>query len=482
MNDPSTGAMQNFRAAGPPGASSSEAGLVLLYAEGFLGLPAAFPLAAGPLTIGREPPADLLLPVSAVSRRHAEIRLHRGQWLVRDLDSTNGTLVDGQRITEAVLEPNAELRVGDAIFKLVERGGRNFAAYGLDGRMARGSERATKSGTSLVGGLCMDQISCSLERIASSALSVLILGESGTGKEVAARELHDKSGRRGQFAAVNCAALPENLIESELFGYKKGAFSGADKDKPGLVQAADRGTLLLDEIGDMPLAAQAKLLRVLQSREVLPLGATKPEAVDVRVVAATHRDLARLQRQGQFRRDLYARINEFPVVLPPLRDRKEDIYQLVRVFLSRFGRPELAVGFRFMAGLLHHDWPYNVRELEGAIKRAVALATTEASGGVVLGEEHLPDSVRQAILDYAQGAPTARAEAPEEEELRQMLEEEGGNVAAVGRRLGKARMQVHRWMKRYDIDIEDYRGQGHSGQSQLAPGQLAPGQLGQGDS
>jgi len=461
MNDPSTGAMQNFRAAGPPGSGSSEAGLVLLYAEGFLALPSAFPLTPGPLVIGREAPAQLLLPVSAVSRRHAEIRLQRGQWLVRDLGSTNGTLVDGQRISEAVLEPNAELRVGDAIFKLVERGGRRFAEYGLDGRMARGAERATKAGTSLLGGLAMDQIAFSLERIAASALSVLILGESGTGKEVAARELHEKSGRRGQFAAVNCAALPENLIESELFGYKKGAFSGADRDKLGLVQAADHGTLLLDEIGDMPLAAQAKLLRVLQAREVLPLGATRPEPVDVRVVAATHRDLSRLQREGKFRRDLYARINEFPVVLPPLRDRKEDIFQLVRAFLTRHGRQDLVVAFPFMAGLLHHDWPYNVRELEGAIKRAVALVGADGPGaagsGVVLGEEHLPDSVRQAILDYAAGAPSTRPDAPEEAELRQLLEEEGGNVAAVGRRLGKARMQIHRWMKRYDIEIEDYR-------------------------
>lgn len=460
MNDPSTGAMQNFRAAGPPGSVTSEAGLVLLYAEGFLALPSAFPLSPGPLVIGREAPVDLLLPVSAVSRRHAEIRLHRGQWLVRDLGSTNGTLVDGQRITEAILEPNAELRIGDAIFKLVERGGLRYADYGLDGRMVRGKERMTHGETSLVGGLSMDQIAHSLERIASSALSVLILGESGTGKEVAARELHEKSGRRGQFAAVNCAALPENLIESELFGYKKGAFSGADRDKPGLVQAADHGTLLLDEIGDMPLSAQAKLLRVLQAREVLPLGATKPESVDVRVVAATHRDLSRLQREGKFRRDLYARINEFPVLLPPLRDRKEDTFQLVRAFLARQARPDLAVGFPFMAGLLHHDWPYNVRELEGAIKRAVALVGLPIPGtpSPILGEEHLPDSVRQAILDYAAGAPSARAEAPDEEELRRLLEEEAGNVAAVGRRMGKARMQVHRWMKRYEIDVDDYRG------------------------
>jgi transcriptional regulator with PAS, ATPase and Fis domain len=320
--------------------------------------------------------------------------------------------------------------------------------------MQLGGERITKRGTALVGGLQMDLFAAALEQIATSELSVLILGESGTGKEVAARELHDKSGRTGQFCAVNCAALPDNLIESELFGYKKGAFSGADRDKPGLIQAAHGGTLLLDEIGDMPTSAQAKLLRVLQSKEVLPVGATKPEPVNVRVVAATHRDLGRLQKEGRFRRDLFARLNEFSVVLPPLRDRKEDIFQLSRSFLARHGRAHLSLSFPFVTGLLHHDWPYNVRELESAIKRAAALAE-----GDTLLEEHLPESVQQAILDYATSprkimSPT---DIPTEDELRDLLREAQGNVAAVGRGLGKARMQVHRWMKRYRIEVEDYR-------------------------
>jgi transcriptional regulator with PAS, ATPase and Fis domain len=337
---------------------------------------------------------------------------------------------------------------------LVERGAAQFTGYGLDGKMLDGAERSTKLGSLLVGGYQMDQVAAALEQIAPSELSVLILGESGTGKEVAARELHDKSGRPGHFSAVNCAALPENLIESELFGYKKGAFSGADRDKIGLIQAAHGGTLLLDEIGDMPLAAQAKLLRVLQSKEVLPVGATRPEPVNVRVVAATHRDLARLQKDGKFRRDLFARLNEFPVVLPPLRDRKEDIFQLTRAFLERYGRQDLALSFPFVAGLLHHDWPYNVRELESAIKRAAALAESTA-----LREEHLPDSVKQAILDYASTPRKSIAprDIPTEQELRELLSENEGNVAAVGRTLGKARMQVHRWMKRYRIEVEDFR-------------------------
>lgn len=454
MSDASTGAMQNFRGNLPTGASGPEPGLVLLYAEGYGALPSAIPLGKATLVLGRDAQTDIPLPVTAVSRRHAEISYARGSYLVRDLDSTNGTLVDGQRIDEATLEPNAELRLGDVIFKLVERGAAQFAEYCLDGRMNHGAERITKRGSGLVGGYQMDVVAAALEQIAESELSVLVLGESGTGKEVAARELHEKSGRRGQFSAVNCAALPENLIESELFGYKKGAFSGADRDKVGLIQAAHGGTLLLDEIGDMPLPAQAKLLRVLQAKEVLPVGATRPEPVDVRVVAATHRDLGRLQREGKFRRDLFARLNEFPLVLPPLRDRKEDVFQLTRYFLKRYGKDHLALSFPFVAGLLHHDWPYNVRELESAIKRAAALTETN-----LLKEEHLPESVQQAILDYA---TTPRKsilprEIPTEEELRALLQDAEGNVAAVGRSLGKARMQVHRWMKRYRIEIDDYR-------------------------
>jgi sigma-54 dependent transcriptional regulator, acetoin dehydrogenase operon transcriptional activator AcoR len=299
----------------------------------------------------------------------------------------------------------------------------------------------------------MDKLSAALKHVAKSNLSVLLLGESGTGKEVAARLLHQESGRRGEFHAVNCAALPENLIESELFGYKKGAFSGAERDKPGYFQAAHRGTLLLDEIGDMPLPAQAKLLRVLQSREVVPVGSTKPEPVDVRIVAATHRDLTRAQREGRFRPDLFARLNEFAAVLPPLRERKEDIYQLVRRFWAAAGRADLHPSFPFMAALLHYDWPYNVRELESAMKRAAALAD-----GTELREEHLPDAVAQAMADYSTTVGRSRSvEAPTEEELRTLLAEADGNVAEVGRRLGKARMQIHRWMSRYSIEIAEYR-------------------------
>lgn len=460
MTDKATGAMQQFGA--PSSRPSSSAGLVLLYAEGFRQLPTVWPLGRGRAVIGREAPADLLVPVEAVSRTHAEIVWEQGAYVLRDLGSRNGTIVDGVLVREARLENGQEVRFGDAIFKFVDRYADPMTPYCIDGTMRTG-ERLASDIDELVGGYQMDRIAAEVERIAKSPLSVMLLGESGTGKEVVARAIHRVSGRRGDFRAVNCAAIPQNLIESELFGYKRGAFSGADRDKPGLVRAAHQGTLLLDEIGDMPIEAQAKLLRVLQSNEVYPIGATAPEIVDVRIVAATHRDLRRLQEDGRFRQDLYARLNEYQLRLPPLRERKEDVYMLVRAFLRRHGPAEPQVTVRLMAALLHYDWPYNVRELEACVKRALALAD-----GATLDAPLLPDSIREAMADYgkpASGSDTSppdlmamsRRSAPSEQDLRKLLTDHQGNIAAVGRELGKARMQIHRWIERYCIDLDEYR-------------------------
>ncbi len=373
MTDFSTGAMQEFGGPSAPHAPGAgpTAGLVLLYAEEYATLPAAYLLTESRSVIGRDEGAEFQLPVKAVSRSHAEVAWERGLWIIRDLGSRNGTLVDGHPVGECPLEPMSEIRIGDAILKFVERHAELMTYFRIDGVMLGG--RTRKSSSTLVGGYQMDRIAGELERIAPTELSVMLLGESGTGKEVVASELHRQSGRRGRFAAINCAAIPGNLLESELFGYKRGAFSGADRDKPGLIKSADGGTLLLDEIGDMPLEAQAKLLRVLQSKEVFPLGATTPERVDVRIVCATHRDLSRLQQAGKFREDLFARLNEYQLRLPPLRERKEDIFMLVRAFLARHGGNALSVSFPFMTALINYDWPYNVRELEACIKRSIAL-------------------------------------------------------------------------------------------------------------
>ena len=243
----------------------------------------------------------------------------------------------------------------------------------------------------------------------------------------------------------------------------------ADRDKAGLIKAADGGTLFLDEIGDMAPEAQAKLLRVLETREVLPVGATHGERVDVRLVCATHRDLDGMRGAGTFRGDLLARLDGFRVRLPPLRERKEDVVLLARHLLARRGRADARLEFPFLLGLLHHDWPYNVRELDRAIERALALSPDGR-----LGAEHQPEAVRDAMAGYgtrsaprhvdrsvevAQLAPgvSPRADAPDEATLRAALARHQGNVAAVAREFGKGRMQVHRWMKRWEIDPEQFR-------------------------
>jgi transcriptional regulator with GAF, ATPase, and Fis domain len=457
----------------------SKPGLVLLYARNFEQFLPAYPFHKPAVVIGRDATADVCVPEQAVSRNHARIAFDGTRWILTDLGSRNGTMVDGVFVTSDVeLEHLHEIRVGDALFKFVATGADHFASYHIDGRVL--GERRGRAITGLVGGYQMDVIAAELERIAPTQLSCVILGETGTGKEVAARELHRVSGRRGSMQAINCAAIPHNLLESELFGYRRGAFSGADRDKPGLIKMADQGTLFLDEIGDMPLEAQAKLLRVLQSREVFPLGATAPETVDVRVVCATHRDLHQFVKEGKFRGDLFARVSEHVVKLPPLRERKEDIYQLARLFCARYGRSQLVFSFSFAVALLHYDWPFNVRELESCIKRAAALAE-----GSVIDVGQLPDSMASLMRDYGArtGTPpsvsmmperesrmpagpsssmpvpaaSSRRPPPSEGELRDLLTRHRGNIAAVGRDLGKERMQVHRWMKRYNISVEEYR-------------------------
>jgi transcriptional regulator with GAF, ATPase, and Fis domain len=473
-----TGESDEDRASGGP-TSASKPGLVLLYAPNFDQFAPAYVFGVPELILGRDASNPVCIPEQAVSRQHARIAYvasgSRTCWVLTDLGSRNGTMVDGAFVQEQPLEHLQEIRIGDAIFKFVEAGAERYVNYRLDGMMF--AEKKSRVLDELVGGAQMDTIAADIERIAPTELSCLVLGETGTGKEVAARGIHRLSGRKGSFQAVNCAAIPNNLLESELFGYRRGAFSGADRDKPGLVKLADGGTLFLDEIGDMPLEAQTKLLRVLQMREVFPLGGTTPEKVDIRVVCATHRDLYTHVKEDKFRGDLFARLNEHVVRLPPLRERKEDVYRLARAFAARYGHPELAFSFSAMVALLHYDWPFNVRELESCIKRGVALTT----GGVLdtaqlpdaigtfmkgYGEKRmrppaasiLPASASQGVVIGGPAAPSAgKRGAPTADELKELLVRHKGNIAAVGRELGKERMQIHRWLKKYEIDLDRYR-------------------------
>jgi transcriptional regulator with GAF, ATPase, and Fis domain len=291
--------------------------------------------------------------------------------------------------------------------------------------------------------------------VARSNVSVMLLGETGTGKEVVARVVHTLSSRRGELVAVNCGAFPPHLVESELFGHKRGAFSGATEDRLGLVRSADGGTLFLDEIGELPASAQAALLRVLQESEVVPVGATRPIRVNVRLVTATHRDLSALVDAGSFRKDLLARISGFKLALPPLRDRKEDVGLLVGTLLPRV-LPEHFAQTTFCVdaarALFRYDWPLNVRELEKALGVAAVLAR---GGRIEL--EHLPAEVRQPPRAPTPLARLSPEELAHQADLVELLTRHRGNVAAVARDLKKGRQQVHRWMKRYGVDPNSFR-------------------------
>jgi len=443
-------------------------GLVLVYSRLHPHLPSALPFSGDLTTLGREADNSLSIPEAAVSRYHARIERRGTEWWVVDLGSTNGTVVGGYRVKEHRLVDHDLVRVGDSLFRFAATGVYRYGAYRLDGSVvgtARPVQHAIRN-SELVGGSQIDAILDRIDKVARTQLSVVVTGESGTGKELVARELHRWSGRQGAFQAINCAALPASLLESELFGYRKGAFTGATTDKIGLVRAAHGGTLFLDEIGDMPLEAQAKLLRVLQERQVTPLGSTTPQTVDVRVVCATHRDLDAFVAEGRFRGDLLARLRELVITLPALRHRREDLYRLVRHFLEASGQRDARVSFPYLLAVAHYDWPYNVRELESAVKLSLALAD-----GRELDLPHLPASVQHALDHHgtvrareslpspaaAKISTAGRSHAPDEAELRALLVRHGGNIAAVGRELGKERMQIHRWLKRYGIDIEDFR-------------------------
>jgi transcriptional regulator of acetoin/glycerol metabolism len=405
-------------------------------------------LGRGPRRVARvaaDGTLDLELPDGWMSKAHAELRRQEDRWTVRDLGSKNGTLVDGERVETAELHDQTLIQLGRSFFtfrsKLPIWGPANLEAEDL----LRGpSGQATLS----------HQLWTVLLRsraVATSRVPILLHGESGSGKEVLARAIHTWSGRGGVFVAVNCGAIPQNLVESELFGHRKGAFSGAEQDRQGLVRAADGGTLFLDEIGDLPLAAQAALLRTLQEREVLPVGGTRPERLDLRVVAATHRNLDQMVRDGTFRHDLLARLEGVVLELTPLRDRPEDVPLLIATLLRRLApeRPDVKLSPEAARSLLEYDWPLNVRELEQALAGALAL-----SGLRTIEREHLPPALRDARDKVPE---LSDDEVRHRDELITLLREHRGNLSAVARAVGKGRTQVVRWVGRYGVDAAAHR-------------------------
>ena len=291
-----------------------------------------------------------------------------------------------------------------------------------------------------------------LPALASSSTTVLIQGETGTGKELVARAIHGMSQfSRKPFVAVNCGALPDALLESELFGYKKGAFTGAIRDKPGRFALAGDGTLFLDEIGEISPALQVRLLRVMQEREYEPLGATKSETSHARIIVATNRDLAAMVKNGEFRQDLYYRLNVITIELPPLRKRKEDIPLLVEHFVDRFNRLQNKAVSGFTPGayslLMAHDWPGNVRELENVVERAFILCTSRW-----VTPEHLPEELTGARpISAGPGDIHSVKRVVEEQSIMGALKRNSFNRAATARELGIHKTTLYRKMKELDL-------------------------------
>jgi len=296
------------------------------------------------------------------------------------------------------------------------------------------------------------------QRVAGTVATVMISGESGTGKEVVARYIHRHSPRAGgPFVAINCAAIPENLLEATLFGHEKGAFTGAQQSQPGKFEQAQGGTLLLDEVTEMPLALQAKLLRVLQEREVERVGGRKSIALDVRVLATSNRDLDAEVKRGGFREDLYYRLNVFPLVMPALRERKEDIVPLARQFISRFGasfgRSGISLSADAVRQLTQYGWPGNIRELENVIQRALILAPGDT---IEVPHLHLP---RAAMAEASQGENAQMAEAAENRPLDmkslerahilEALEAVNGSRKLAAQRLGMSERTLRYKMQQY---------------------------------
>jgi DNA-binding NtrC family response regulator len=308
---------------------------------------------------------------------------------------------------------------------------------------------------------CMQKLFHQIKTYSQVNSTVLITGESGTGKEVVAKALHKLSPlSEGPFEAVNCGAIPETLLESELFGHKRGAFTDAKTDKKGLFEACSNGTLMLDEIGDMPLPLQVKLLRVLQEREVRPLGSTKTVKVNPRIIACTHRDLNKMVAEGQFRKDLLFRLSVLHLSIPPLRERKKDIDRLTNIFIeqfnTRFKRSITPISNELLVRLMNYDWPGNIRELQNMLERAVVLSKDS--------ELHIEDLFSNDIVSEEESShddsislthKTAKRNF-EKRYIRHLLEESHGNISQASRLSGKHRIELYRLMEKYGYRREEF--------------------------
>jgi DNA-binding NtrC family response regulator len=408
------------------------------------------PLQSRVTVVGRGTPfggRPLLDP--RMSREHLRIEPRGAAAVATDLGSRNGSFVNGRPLLgNGVLRHGDAIRVGDTTLVLVGTPGDDSARQGFLGISAAAC--AVRRG---------------LRRVAEHPATVLLTGPTGAGKEVAAQTLHALSGRPGAFVAVNCGAIGEHLLESQLFGHVRGAFTGASDAHDGLFRSAHQGTLLLDEVGELPPELQVKLLRVLETGQVRPVGANAPVTVDTRVVAATNADLVSAVRDGRFRSDLYARLAQWPLAIPPLRERREDIPLLVAGVLDDLGQPDRGVAPGLAETLLIHPWPLNVRGLVNIVRMAAIASPAD-------GPLRLQPEIRRALLDaraivdgpapepprkQPDTKPASHRPMPPDDLVRAALTTHRGSVSAAARELSLSRQQLYRWLQSNGVELDEFR-------------------------
>ncbi|HEY5240404.1 MAG TPA: sigma 54-interacting transcriptional regulator [Polyangiaceae bacterium] len=402
------------------------------------------------LRIGKAPDNDLVLSDDTVSRAHCELTRIDAGVRVRDLGSTNGTKVGGARISEAIVQPGAVLKVGEVEIAL-RPSVRHAEVLPSDKKWF---------GAAIGQSLAMRTIFGVLERIAKTEATVLLEGETGTGKDVLARALWTESARaEGPFVVVDCGAVSYSLLESELFGHERGAFTGAVAARQGAFEMAEGGTVFLDEIGELPLDVQPKLLRVLETREFRRVGGNKTLKSDVRVIAATKRNLLREVQAGKFREDLYFRLAVVPITVPSLRARRDDIPMLVSHILKASGGG-LEVSDESLQGLIAHDWPGNIRELRNVLDRAIYMA--RATGETTLSIVSLPMSGTGGgdVFHFEPGKSYRETRAKYDTEfekryVRWLLARHAGNVSAAAREAKMDRKHLHDMAKKHGLREKD---------------------------
>ncbi len=414
-------------------------------------------LDAGTTMIGAHPNNDLVLTDNKVSRYHLELQIRRDGVLIKDLNSTNGTTYRDTRLGAITVDGPARLVLGKRTEIDVEP---------YDEQVELDAYAGDRFGELIGVSAAMRVLFSFLDRVAPTDATLMLQGETGTGKEAVAEAVHAQSNRaRGPFVVVDCGAIPHHLIGSELFGHVRGAFTGAASDKEGLIESASGGTLFLDEIGELAVNLQPQLLRVLEKREVRRVGGTRPVPVDIRIIAASHRDLRDMVKAGTFREDLYYRLAVVKTAVPPLRSRPEDIGPLADHFARQLGHGDFNPSPQLTERLRAHQWPGNVRELRNLVERALSLGSMASEA--MLGLDRAPDAAAPVAVggrmptgtDEILDKPFKEAKAEliegfEREYLHQLLERHKGNISRAAAEAGIDRNYIHRLIKKYDLKVE----------------------------